>query len=167
MYNIYPIVRVQYVYVQLNTKVEWILGSLKRWFISSQFLLENFDLGRQFTLLKVGCLQFLFQNLVFLLKVCGSQNNLVFLQSLRLSGPSRSLFVLLSLLPVPVILHLLGHCVLLPLLDDRLRSEFLHVEVPCLGIKVQSRNRGQCDVLRGEVEVHLEFSLALSLATKY
>ena len=106
---------------------------------------------------------YLFQNLVLLLKVGRPENYLVLLQSLGLSGPPGGLFVLLSLLPVPLVLHLIRHGVLLPLLDDGLRSQLFHVKVSRLGIKVEAGDRCQSNVLWSKVQLDLEFPLALLL----
>ena len=78
----------------------------------------------------------LLENFVFFLEVSSPQHNLIFLQSLSLPGSSGGLLVLQTLLPILLILGLLGNGVLLPLLDDRLRSQFFHVKVSGLGIEV-------------------------------
>ena len=105
----------------------------------------------------------LLENLVFFLEVSSPQHNLIFLQSLSLPGSSGGLLVLQALLPILLILGLLGNGVLLPLLDDGLGSQFLHVKVPCLGIEAHTRNCGQSNVLGSKVQFDLELSLSLLL----
>ena len=105
----------------------------------------------------------LLENLVFFLEVSSPQHNLIFLQSLSLPGSSGGLLVLQALLPILLILGLLGNGVLLPLLDDGLRSELLHIKGPGLGIEIQARHGGQCNVLGGKLKLDLELTLALLL----
>ena len=105
----------------------------------------------------------LLENFVFFLKVSSPQHNLIFLQSLSLPGSSGGLLVLQTLLPILLILGLLRNGVLLPLLDDGLRSELLHIKGPGLGIEIQARHGGQCNVLGGKLKLDLELTLALLL----
>ena len=111
----------------------------------------------------LGRLNLFPQVLVLPLKVGRPQGDLVLLESLRLPAPPGRLLVLQALLPILLILGLLGNGVLLPLLDDGLRSELLHIKGPGLGIEIQARHCGQCNVLGGKLKLDLELTLALLL----
>ena len=106
---------------------------------------------------------YLLEDPVFLLEVGRSENNLVLLQPPCLPGPPGRLLVLVPLLPILVVLEVLGNGVLLPLLDDGLGAELLHVKGSGLGVKLETRNSGESNVLGGKVKLNLELSLTLLL----